>query len=194
MPLIRNIFVKTIHFLNKMLDSGVRVFKIEGRARAAEYVNTVVSCYGEAIDAYLTDSFTEEKIENWNSRLSRVFNRGFWNGYYLGQRLGEWSSKYGSEATVKKVYIGKCTNYFAKAGVAEFLIETQTLELGDEMLVTGPTTGAYEKTVEELRVDYKNVKIAQKGDLVSIKVDERIRRNDKLFKWKDARLVNDSQD
>lgn len=186
--------LKTIHFLNKMLDSGVRVFKIEGRARAAEYVNTVVSCYGEAIDAYLTDSFTEEKIENWNSRLSRVFNRGFWNGYYLGQRLGEWSSKYGSEATVKKVYIGKCTNYFAKAGVAEFLIETQTLELGDEMLVTGPTTGAYEKTVEELRVDYKNVKIAQKGDLVSIKVDERIRRNDKLFKWKDARLVNDSQD
>ncbi len=141
--------LKTIHFLNKMLDSGVRVFKIEGRARAAEYVNTVVSCYGEAIDAYLTDSFTEEKIENWNSRLSRVFNRGFWNGYYLGQRLGEWSSKYGSEATVKKVYIGKCTNYFAKAGVAEFLIETQTLELGDEMLVTGPTTGAYEKTVEE---------------------------------------------
>lgn len=186
--------LKTIHFLNKMLDSGVRVFKIEGRARAAEYVNTVVSCYGEAIDAYLTDSFTEEKIENWNSRLSRVFNRGFWNGYYLGQRLGEWSSKYGSEATVKKVYIGKCTNYFAKAGVAEFLIETQTLELGDEMLVTGPTTGAYEKSVEELRVDYKNVKIAQKGDLVSIKVDERIRRNDKLFKWKDARLVNDSQD
>lgn len=186
--------LKTIHFLNKMLDSGVRVFKIEGRARAAEYVNTVVSCYGEAIDAYLTDSFTEEKIENWNSRLSRVFNRGFWNGYYLGQRLGEWSSKYGSEATVKKVYIGKCTNYFTKAGVAEFLIETQTLELGDEMLVTGPTTGAYEKTVEELRVDYKNVKIAQKGDLVSIKVDERIRRNDKLFKWKDARLVNDSQD
>lgn len=186
--------LKTIHFLNKMLDSGVRVFKIEGRARAAEYVNTVVSCYGEAIDAYLTDSFTEEKIEKWNSRLSRVFNRGFWNGYYLGQRLGEWSSKYGSEATVKKVYIGKCTNYFAKAGVAEFLIETQTLELGDEMLVTGPTTGAYEKTVEELRVDYKNVKIAQKGDLVSIKVDERIRRNDKLFKWKDARLVNDSQD
>lgn len=186
--------LKSIHFINKMLDSGVRVFKIEGRARGAEYVNTVVSCYKEAIESYLDNTFSEEKIALWDARLSRVFNRGFWDGYYLGQRLGEWSSKYGSEATVKKVYIGKCTNYFTKSGVAEFLIETHDIATGDEFVVTGPTTGAYEGTADEIRVNFETVEKATKGDTVSIAVSERIRRNDKLFKWVDAKLVKDSQE
>jgi putative protease len=138
-------------------------------------------------------TFTEEKIADWDMRLSRVFNRGFWNGYYLGQKLGEWSPKYGSEATVKKVYIGKCTNYFVKSGVAEFLIETYDVKVGDEILITGPTTGAYEATLNEIRVDTIPSPMAKKGDTISIAVTERIRRNDKLFKWVDARLVNDSQ-
>ncbi len=185
--------LKTIHFINKMIDSGVRVFKIEGRARAAEYVKTVVECYKEAIESYLDGSYTEDKIKAWDARLRRVFNRGFWDGYYLGQRLGEWSPKYGSEATVKKVYVGKCTNYFAKSGVAEFLIETQDISVGDEFVITGPTTGAYEATAEEIRVDFKPVQKAVKGDIISIAVTERIRRNDKLFKWVDAKLVNDGQ-
>jgi putative protease len=185
--------LKTIHFINKMIDSGVRVFKIEGRARAAEYVKTVVSCYREAIESYCDGTYTEEKIADWDMRLSRVFNRGFWNGYYLGQKLGEWSPKYGSEATVKKVYIGKCTNYFVKSGVAEFLIETYDVKVGDEILITGPTTGAYEATLNEIRVDTIPSPMAKKGDTISIAVTERIRRNDKLFKWVDARLVNDSQ-
>lgn len=185
--------LKTIHFINKMIDSGVRVFKIEGRARGAEYVNTVVSCYKEAIESYLDGSYSEEKIAAWDTRLSRVFNRGFWNGYYLGQRLGEWSSKYGSEATVKKVYIGKCTNFFVKSNVAEFLLETYDLSEGEEIVVTGPTTGAYEAKVEEIRVDLQKVPKAVKGQTISIAVTERIRRNDKLFKWVDATLVNDNQ-
>lgn len=185
--------LKTIHFINKMIDSGVRVFKIEGRARAAEYVKTVVSCYGEAVQAYCDNSYSEEKITNWNTRLSRVFNRGFWDGYYLGQKLGEWSSKYGSQATVKKVYVGKCTNYFVKLGVAEFLIETYDVKQGDEILITGPTTGAYEATLDEIRVDMIPTHRAVKGQTISIPVTERIRRNDKLFKWVDAKLVNDSQ-
>ncbi len=186
--------LKTIHFLNKMIDAGVRVFKIEGRARGAEYVNTVVSCYREAVESILDDSFTEEKLEAWDTRLKRVFNRGFWNGYYLGQKLGEWSSKYGSEATVKKVYIGKCTNYFAKAGVAEFTLESYDLSEGDEFVITGPTTGAYEGKVDEIRVDLKPVQKAVKGDVVSFAVTERIRRNDKLFKWVDSKQVKDSQE
>lgn len=185
--------LKTIHFLNKLLDSGVRVLKIEGRARGAEYVNTVVSCYGEAIQAYLDNAYSEEKVADWDNRLKRVFNRGFWDGYYLGQRLGEWTSKYGSEATVKKVYIGKCTNYFVKSGVAEFLIETYDLNKGEEIVITGPTTGAYEAKVDEIRLDGSSVEKAVKGDVISIAVTERIRRNDKLFKWVDASLVKDSQ-
>jgi len=185
--------LKTIHFMNKMIDSGVRVFKIEGRARAAEYVKAVVSCYREAVESYCDDTYTEEKIADWDKRLSRVFNRGFWDGYYLGQKLGEWSPKYGSEATVKKVYVGKCTNYFVKSNVAEFLIETYDVKLGDEILITGPTTGAYESTLDEIRVDTIPASMAQKGNTISIAVSERIRRNDKLFKWVDAKLVNDSQ-
>lgn len=174
--------LKTIHFMNKMMDSGVRVFKIEGRARGAEYVKAVVSCYNEAIEAHLTNTFTDEKVADWDVRLSKVFNRGFWDGYYLGQRLGEWSHNYGSKATHKKVYIGKCTNFFQKIGVAEFLLEAQTLSVGDEILVTGETTGAYEDIVEEVRVDLQPVQTVEKGTYFSIKTKDIVRRNDKLFK------------
>lgn len=174
--------LKTIGFLNKMLDSGVRVLKIEGRARGPEYVKTVVSCYREAVEAYIDGTFTETKIEGWNQRLSRVFNRGFWNGYYLGQKLGEWSSNYGSEATHKKMYIGKVTNYFAKVGVAEILVEAQYVSAGDEILITGETTGAYEAIANEIRVDLKPVEKASKGEYLSIKTSEIVRRNDKVYK------------
>jgi U32 family peptidase len=174
--------LKTIHFLNKMIDSGVRVFKIEGRARGPEYVSTVVRCYSEAIDSYLEGTFTDEKIAAWNERFARVFNRGFWNGYYLGQRLGEWSSHYGSQATLRKVYVGKCTNYFAKLGVAEFLVEAQPISVGDEYLVTGTTTGAYEDVVKEIHVDLQSAKTAEKGVYFSIKTEKTIRRNDKIYK------------
>ena len=174
--------LKTIHFMNKMMDSGVRVFKIEGRARGAEYVKAVVSCYNEAIEAHLSNTFTDEKVADWDVRLAKVFNRGFWDGYYLGQRLGEWSHNYGSKATHKKVYIGKCTNFFQKIGVAEFLLEAQTLSVGDEILVTGETTGAYEDVIEEVRVDLKPVEIVEKGTYFSIKTKDVVRRNDKLFK------------
>ncbi|MGM9795846.1 MAG: peptidase U32 family protein [Candidatus Aphodosoma sp.] len=174
--------LKTIHFMNKMMDAGVRVFKIEGRARGPEYVKTVVSCYREAIETYLDGTYSQEKIDNWNTRLAKVFNRGFWNGYYLGQRLGEWSAAYGSKATHKKVYVGKCTNYFQKIGVAEFLIEAQDLNLNDEILVTGETTGAYEDVVDEVRVDLLPVDHVEKGTYCSIKTKEVVRRNDKLYK------------
>lgn len=174
--------LKTIGFTNILLKSGVRVFKIEGRARGAEYVKTVVSCYREAIDSCLNNTFTDEKIADWNKRLSRVFNRGFWNGYYLGQKLGEWSTNYGSEATHKKVYIGKCTNYFKNLQVAEFLLEAQYLDIGDEILITGETTGAYEDVVKEIRVELLPVDSVVKGTFFSIKTKNVIRRNDKLFK------------
>ena len=174
--------LKTIHFINKMLDAGVRVFKIEGRARSAEYVKTVVECYKEAIEAYNSNSFTDEKIALWDERLMTVFNRGFWNGYYLGQRLGEWTKNYGSSATKRKIYIGRCTNYFSKIGVAEFLLEAQDLCVGDEILVTGETTGAYEDVAKEIRVDLKPVEKAEKGVYFSMKTNAIIRRNDKLFK------------
>lgn len=174
--------LKTIHFLNKMIDAGVRVFKIEGRARGPEYVATVVACYREAIESYLSNTFTDEKIAAWDERLSRVFNRGFWNGYYLGQRLGEWSARYGSQATRRKVYVGKCTNYFGKIGVAEFVVESQPLAVGDEILVTGATTGAYEDKVDEIRTDLQSVAVAEKGVCFSIKTKTPVRRGDKLYK------------
>jgi putative protease len=178
--------LKTIHFINKMLDAGVRVFKIEGRARGAEYVKTVVKCYKEAIEAYNNDTFTDEKIAHWDEKLKTVFNRGFWDGYYLGQRLGEWTKNYGSSATKRKIYIGRCTNYFSKIGVAEFLLEAQSLSVGDEILVTGETTGAYEDVVKEIRVDLLPVERAEKGVYFSLKTDSIVRRNDKLFKIVDA--------
>ncbi len=174
--------LKTIHFLNKMIDAGVRVFKIEGRARGSEYVSTVVACYREAIDSYLDGSFSDDKIAAWDERLSRVFNRGFWDGYYLGQRLGEWSTHYGSQATLRKVYVGKCTNYFGKIGVAEFVLESQSLSVGDQILVTGSTTGAYEDKVSEIRTDLQAVETVEKGTIFSIKTKTPIRRNDKLYK------------
>lgn len=179
--------LKTIHFMNKMLDSGVRVFKIEGRARGPEYVRKVVECYRQAAEAYCDGTFTEEKIEKWNEKLATVFNRGFWDGYYLGQRLGEWSSNYGSGATKRKVYIGKGLKYFANIGVAEFLMETQSLSVGDEILITGPTTGAVSQIVEEIRVDLKPVETTVKGEKFSIKVSEKVRPSDKLFKVVDAK-------
>lgn len=174
--------LKTIHFLNKMIDAGVRVFKIEGRARGPEYVATVVACYREAIESYLSGTFTDEKIAAWDERLLRVFNRGFWDGYYLGQRLGEWSTHYGSQATLRKVYVGKCTNYFGKIGVAEFVLEAQSLSVGDKILVTGSTTGVYEDKVSEIRTDLQAVETVEKGTVFSIKTQTPIRRNDKLYK------------
>ncbi len=181
--------LKTIGFVDQMIESGVRVFKIEGRARGPEYVKTVVSCYKEAIEAYLEGSFSDSKVEIWNERLSRVFNRGFWNGYYLGQRLGEWSKNYGSEATHRKVYIGKVTNYFSKIGVAEFLLESQSLQIGDEFLITGETTGAYEDRVKEMRVELLPVESVEKGSYFSMKTRELVRRNDKLFKIVPAKEI-----
>ncbi len=178
--------LKTIHFLNKLIESGVRVFKIEGRARGPEYVSRVVSCYSEAIDAYLNDSFTDERIDEWNNRLATVFNRGFWNGYYLGQRLGEWSKNYGSSATKRKEYIGKGIKYFSNLGVAEFLLESGELSVGDEILITGPTTGAIFVTIEEIRVALKPVEKAVKGQHFSIKIGQKIRPSDKLYKWVDT--------
>jgi putative protease len=174
--------LKTIHFMNKMIDAGVRVFKIEGRARGPEYVKTVVECYSEAIDAYLGGSFTDEKIAAWDERLKTVFNRGFWDGYYLGQRLGEWSKNYGSEATERKIYVGKGMRYFSNIGVAEFLVEAAEVKVGDKLLITGPTTGAIITTLEEARVDLKPVEVVKKRQRFSCKVNEKIRPSDKLYK------------
>lgn len=175
--------LKTIHFINRMMEAGVRVFKIEGRARSAEYVRTVVECYRQAVESVIDGSYGDEKIAAWDTRLAQVFNRGFWNGYYLGQRLGEWSHTYGSEATRVKVYIGKGVKYYSNLGVAEFVVETQSLHVGDEIVITGPTTGAIITTVEEMRVDLKPVEEAVKGDHFSIKLDQKIRPSDKLYKW-----------
>lgn len=176
----------TIGFVNKLIDAGVRVLKFEGRARSPEYVKTVLSCYNEAVDAYLDGSYGEEKIAVWKEQLSTVFNRGFWDGYYMGQKLGEWSSEYGNRATKRKMLIGKGTNYFNKIKVAEFLLESQELNIGDKILITGPTTGVVETTIEEMRVDLKPVEKAVKGDSFSIALDTVIRRSDKLYKIVDV--------
>ena len=178
--------LKTIHFLNKILDAGVSILKIEGRARSPEYVRTVCECYNEAIDAYLDGSFGPDRIAEWDKRLAAVFNRGFWDGYYLGRRLGEWSEAHGSKATIRKTYIGKGTNYFDRIGVAEVLIQTGELRVGDQILITGPTTGAIQTTIKELRVDEKNVELARKGDSCSFPLDQLIRRSDKVFSLKPA--------
>ncbi|MBO7260243.1 MAG: U32 family peptidase [Bacteroidaceae bacterium] len=173
--------LKTIRFMDKMIEAGVRVFKIEGRARGPEYVKTVAECYSEAIDAYLEGTFTDEKLENWDTQLATVFNRGFWDGYYLGQRLGEWNERYGSQATELKMYVGKCTDYFSKIGVGEFLIEAASISEGDKMLITGNTTGALTFLLDDPRVDLKSVKDVPKGVKVSFKTPERVRRGDKLY-------------
>lgn len=176
----------TVGFLNKMMDAGVRVFKIEGRARSAEYVRTVCECYNEAIYAYLDGTYTAGKIQGWKERLATVFNRGFWNGYYLGQRLGEWSEVYGSKATKKKILLGKVTNYFSNLQVGEFKLESFDLQVGDEILIQGPTTGTIQLKVPEIRVDLKPVEKVEKGVLFSVRVAEKIRRGDKLYKWVDT--------
>ena len=173
--------LKTIRFMDEMMEAGVRVFKIEGRARGPEYVKTVVECYREAIDSYLDGTLTEEKKDEWDERLRTVFNRGFWNGYYLGQRLGEWTRHYGSNATERKVYAGKGIRYFSNIGVAEFLVEAAELHVGDKLLITGHTTGAMYVTLDEARVNLKPVDTVKKGAHVSFKVPDRIRPNDKLY-------------
>lgn len=174
--------LKTIHFMNKMMDAGVRVFKLEGRARGPEYVHIVTSCYKEAVQAYCEGTFTDEKIAAWDERLKSVFNRGFWDGYYLGQRLGEWSSHYGSSATKRKEYVARGIKYFSGLSVAEFEMESGELRVGDEILITGPTTGALFQTVEEIRVDLRPVSSTVKGERFSIKTAERIRASDRMYK------------
>ena len=178
--------LKTIHFLNKMVDAGVRVFKIEGRARGPEYVRTVVSCYNEALASIIDGTYSEAKIEDWNTRLARVFNLGFWNGYYMGQRLGEWSAKYGSSATRVKQYAARGVRYFSRLGVAEFLMEAGELHVGDNVLIEGPTTGAVPLTLTEIRVDLKPVEHTVKGEHFSIKTDVKVRPSDKLYLWRDV--------
>lgn len=174
--------LKTIRFLDRLIEAGVRVFKIEGRARGAEYVRTVTECYSEAIQAVLDGTFTEERKDEWDERLSTVFNRGFWNGYYLGQRLGEWTDKYGSQATETKVYVGRCTDYFSKLGVGEFIPEASPISAGDKLMVTGNATGCLTFTLEDPRVDLKSVTDVPQGSPVSFKVPEKVRRGDKLYK------------
>lgn len=174
--------LKTIHFLNKMIDAGVEVFKIEGRARGPEYVRTVVSCYREAIEAIRNQTFGEDKIAGWNDRLSTVFNRGFWDGYYLGQRLGEWSHHYGSVAKEHKEYCAKTVGYFAKVGVGDFLCEAQELHVGEKILIIGPTTGVIEMVLDKLQVDEKSVQTVYKGERFTIKVPDRVRPSDRLYR------------
>lgn len=175
--------LKTIHFLDKMVEAGVRVFKIEGRARGPEYVHEAVQCYSEALEAVCNGTFSEEKVAEWDSRLEKIFNRGFWNGYYLGQRLGEWSSKYGSSATRTKVYAAKAIRYFPKIGIGEFQMEAGSLKVGDEVVITGPTTGALILNIEELRVDLKPVEEVKKGDRFSMPVPSKVRASDRLYRW-----------
>ena len=166
--------LKTVRFIDKMMKSGVRVFKIEGRARGPEYVYTVVKCYKEAIQSVIDGTFTEEKKDQWDERLATVFNRGFWDGYYLGQKLGEWNKNYGSCATEKKVYVGKGVKYFSKLGVAEFAIEAADFKKGDKLLITGPTTGVIYMNADEIRYDLEPVEEARKGQRVSMPVPSKV--------------------
>ena len=175
--------LKTIRFIDKMMDAGVRVFKIEGRARGPEYVWQTVSCYDEAINAVLDGTFTEEKKDEWDRRLSTVFNRGFWDGYYQGQRLGEWNTNYGNNATEQKVYVGRATKYYSRIGVGEFSVEATTFKVGDKLLVTGPTTGVMYLTATEIHdQDGHPVTEAPQGQLCAIPVTDKVRPSDKLFK------------
>jgi putative protease len=175
--------LSTIHFLDRIIASGTTVLKIEGRARPAEYVKTVVTCYREAVESIAEGSYSAEKINALQERLATVFNRGFWDGYYLGQRLGEWSPVYGSKATRRKTYLGKGTNYYPKIGVAEFLLENGDLSVGDQILITGPSTGLIELTVDELHTDNGKTGRAVKGEKVAFKTGRKMRPSDKLYKW-----------
>lgn len=176
----------TIGFTDKLINAGVRVFKIEGRARSPEYVKTVTSCYNEAVDSVLEGSYSEEKIADWTNRLSAVFNRGFWDGYYLGKKPGEWNNRYGSAATRRKTYIGKVTNFFSRLSVAEIKLENGDLEKGDLLLVIGPSTGVMEYRADEIHVDMKVTEKALKGEFCSLKVPSVLRRSDKVYKWTDV--------
>jgi putative protease len=183
----------TIGFIDKMIDAGVTVFKIEGRARSAEYVKTVTSCYKEAVISVTEGTYGAEKIDKWTRRLASVFNRGFWDGYYLGQKLGEWNTSYGSSATRKKAYLGKVTNYFSRLKVAEIKLENGDLKNGDIILVTGPTTGVFEYIAGEIRVDLKVTEEALKGQFCSIKVPDILRRSDKVYKWIDSDEIKNQE-
>ena len=174
--------LKTLRFIDKMMDAGVRVFKIEGRARGPEYVYKVVTCYKEAIQSVLDGTFTEEKKDKWDEELSKVFNRGFWDGYYQGQKLGEWNKNYGSAATEKKVLVGKVVKYFSKIGVAEIAVTASEIEKGEHLLITGPTTGVMYLDANEIRYDLNPVEKVEKGWNVSIPVTDKVRPNDKVFK------------
>ena len=174
--------LKTLRFIDKMMDAGVRVFKIEGRARGPEYVYKVVTCYKEAIESVLNGTFTEEKKDKWDEELSKVFNRGFWDGYYQGQKLGEWNKNYGSAATEKKVLVGKVVKYFSKIGVAEIAVTASEIEKGERILITGPTTGVMYLDANEIRYDLNPVEKVEKGWNVSIPVTDKVRPNDKVFK------------
>jgi len=174
--------LNTVSFLDKILDSGVRVLKLEGRGRSPEYVKTVASVYREAVDAWFDGKYNQAQIDKWNERLAKVYNRGFWDGYYLGRKTGEWTEDYGNQATVRKMYVGKITNYYSNIGVAEIKIETNSLALDDEIKIIGPTTGVYDDVISEIRVDLKTVDEAGKGDTCSIRVKELVRRGDKLYK------------
>ncbi len=181
----------TIGFVNKIIDAGVSVLKIEGRARSCEYVKTVVECYDEALNSCFDGTYNREKIDGWKKRLETVFNRGFWDGYYMGQRLGEWSEVYGSRATKTKVYLGKVLNFFSKINVAEIKLETaEELNVGDEILITGTTTGALQQTVDEIREDLKPVPKVVQGSLFSIKTSDVVRRGDKLYKIVDTQFAS----
>lgn len=184
--------LKTIHFLNKLVDAGVTVFKIEGRARGPEYVREVVSCYDEALKAICDGTYSRKLIDAWDARLAKVFNRGFWDGYYMGQRLGEWSHKYGSSATRVKRYAARAVRYFSKLGVAEFKLEAGELTPGTEIIITGPTTGALFLTPEEIRVDLKSVERVRKGESFSILVPAKVRPSDRLYIWEET-SVNKQQ-
>ena len=171
-----------------MVDAGVRVFKIEGRARGPEYVRETVECYSQALQAIIDGAFTDQRLAVWEERLRKVFNRGYWDGYYLGQRLGEWSSKYGSSSTRVKVYAAKAMRYFPKLNVGEFQMESGTLKVGDEVVITGPTTGALIFKVEELRFDLKPVESVERGQRFSMPVPEKVRPSDKLYIWQVKQL------
>jgi len=174
--------LNTVSFLDKILDAGVRVLKLEGRGRSPEYVKTVTSVYREAVNAWFDGKYDQEQIDIWNNRLGTVYNRGFWDGYYLGRKTGEWTEEYGNQATQRKMYIGKVTNYFSKIGVAELKIETHDLAVNEEIKIIGPTTGVYEDTIREIRLELDPVKKVVKGDICSIPVKELVRRGDKVYK------------
>jgi U32 family peptidase len=182
----------TIGFLDKLLGAGVRVMKIEGRARSPEYVKVVSECYNEAVNSVVAGTFGKEKTNGWIERLSSVFNRGFWDGYYLGRKLGEWNTDYGSSATKRKIYLGKITNYFRKLNVAEIKVENGDLVKGDTILISGPTTGVVEYTVNEIRVDMKVASKALKGEFCSISTPDFLRRSDKVYKWIDYKDIKAS--